>query len=648
MGDLIGDVVESELYYVPRAEFERVRRLNAARPEIVALYADMARLNALYMIARAGSGHIGSSFSSLDLVSHLYLDELDGAAGDVFFSSKGHDAPALYAVLVAEGVLPERLLHALRRLGGLPGHPDIGTPGLVTNTGSLGMGISKAKGMLAAERLRGRSPRAFVMTGDGELQEGQIWESLVSAANARLGALTVIVDHNKFQSDYSVERTSSLGDLAAKFAAFGWHVVRADGHDTAALAHVFGELRAIVDRPKVLIADTVKGKGVSFMEGTSIDSDVDMFRFHSGAPTADQYQRAVEEIETRIAKRLGALGAAPIKVERVDRPAVQPAPANAARLFPAYTQALLAQASARPELVVLDADLVLDMGLIPVKERFPDRFIECGIAEQDMVSQAGGMALNGALPVVHSFSCFLSTRPNEQIFNNATERTRVVYVGGLAGVLPAGPGHSHQSLREVSAVGGIPNLVMVEPCCPDEVAPLFEWCLDYVGPSFLRLVSVPYPTSARLPRPYRPEPGKGVTLRDGTDVAIVTAGLVMVSESLAAAEILAGRGISVRVVNLPWLNRVNEAWIRSLAQDVALLVTVENHFLPGGQGQHVLAALATAFPARMPDCLRIGIETVPPSGRNDEVLAALRLDAAGLAARIAERLSGASRSDCPR
>ena len=178
--------------------------------------------------------------------------------------------PASNAVLIAEGILPEEKLHLLRRLNGLPGHPDIGTAGLVTNTGSLGMGISKAKGLLAANRLAGRAGRVFVMTGDGELQEGQIWESLVSAANRSTAELTVVVDYNKFQSDYSVERTSALGDLEAKFHAFGWHVVRTDGHDTAGLQQVFERLRGVVDRPKVVIADTVKGKGVAFMEGTAI------------------------------------------------------------------------------------------------------------------------------------------------------------------------------------------------------------------------------------------------------------------------------------------------------------------------------------------------------------------------------------------
>jgi transketolase len=635
MGDLIGEIVDSELYYFPRSEFERIRKLKAPISQVVMLYADMARFNALYMIARAGSGHIGSSFSSLDIMAQLHLDEMDRTAGDVFFSSKGHDAPALYAIMIAEGILAEDNIHVLRRLEGLPGHPDIGTPGIVANTGSLGMGISKAKGMLAARKIRGKSGRVFVMTGDGELQEGQIWESLVSAANARLGDLIVIVDHNKFQSDYAVERTSSLGDLVAKFKAFGWHTERIDGHDVPGLADLLKRLRGIADKPKVIIADTIKGKGVSFMEGTSLDSDVDMFRFHSGAPKASEYLQAVEEIETRIARRLAAMGAEAVKVARVDRPSVVHAAGDTVRLFPAYTDALLAAARRHPTLVALDADLVLDMGLIPFTQAHPDRFFECGIAEQDMVSQAGGMARGGLLPVVHSFSCFLSTRPNEQIFNNATEGSRIVYVGGLSGVLPAGPGHSHQSLRDISAVGGIPGLVMVEPCCPQEVGLLLDWCLEqHNGPSFLRLISVPYATGAKLPPGYSPKVGMGIDLRPGKDATIVTSGLIMVAEALGAAELLAEKGKSVGVVNLPWLNKVDARWIADLADRTNAIVSLDNHFLGGGQGATVLAALALSGPHKMPRCLSLGLERLPPSGRNDEVLASLGLDRKRIAARV--------------
>ena len=633
MGDLVGAAVDGELYYLSKAEFDRVREANARRADVVALQADMARLNALYMIATAGSGHIGSSFSSMELFTHLQLNEIDPARGDVFFSSKGHDAPGLYAVMMAAGLLPEALIHRLRRLDGLPGHPDVSTPGIVANTGSLGMGISKAKGMVLAERLKGRRIKAVVVTGDGELQEGQIWESLVSAANWNMGELTVVVDHNKIQSDYSVERTSSLGDLAAKFEAFGWAVDRIDGHDPEAIAAAFERLGAIADRPGAIIADTIKGKGVSFMEGTSIDSDVEMFLFHSGAPQAADYTRAAQELLDRINRRAAAMGLDGVAIERVNRPAAAPPTGKPVGLFGAYSEALLAAAARRPELVALDADLIKDMGLIPFAERHPDRFFECGIAEQDMVSMAGGLALKGMLPVVHSFSCFLSTRPNEQIYNNATERTKVVYVGGLSGVLPAGPGHSHQSVREISAVGGAPNLMMAAPSCPGAVGPLLDWCLDaHDGPSFLRMASLPAEIDWDVPAGWRPEPGQGLTLREGADAVLIGSGPTLLAQAVKAAGLLAAEGVGLKVIDLPWLNRVDDTWLAREAAGLRLLVTLDDHYLAGGQGEKVLAALARAGLA-MP-VLQLGLTDVPPSGQPAEVLERVHLDAAGIAAAV--------------
>jgi transketolase len=159
-------------------------------------------------------------------------------------------------------------LAELRRLGGLPGHPDVVThPVVQTSTGSLGMGVSKAKGFVTADRLAGRSGRVYVLTGDGELQEGQFWESLASAANRRMGEITAIVDHNKLQSDTWVDQVSDLGDLQAKAAAWGWAVGRCDGHDLRALDAGLARLdREAPDTPRLLVADTVKGAGVSFME----------------------------------------------------------------------------------------------------------------------------------------------------------------------------------------------------------------------------------------------------------------------------------------------------------------------------------------------------------------------------------------------
>ena len=178
----------------------------------------------------------------MDIVSWLQLEVL--GEGDRYFSSKGHDAPGLYAILIGLGRLPFDKLFALRKLGGLPGHPDVlTTPEVVTNTGSLGMGISKARGFVLADRLAGRRGDVYVLTGDGELQEGQFWESLQPTANRRLGEITVIVDHNKLQSDTWVSQVSDLGDLEQKVAAFGWAVARCDGHDLDTFSTALTELR---------------------------------------------------------------------------------------------------------------------------------------------------------------------------------------------------------------------------------------------------------------------------------------------------------------------------------------------------------------------------------------------------------------------
>ena len=462
-----------DLYYVPFDEFNRMRDLPTSATSRAVLFATLCRINTLYMITRAGSGHMGTSFSCVDIVSWLFLNEIrlseDGRGPrDIYFSSKGHDAPALYSVLTGLGLLDFDLLHKLRRLGGLPGHPDVSVPFMETNTGSLGMGVSKAKGMALANRLLGREGNIYVLTGDGELQEGQFWESLVSAANLKAAEITVIVDHNKIQSDTWICEVSDLGDLEAKLRAFGWHVARCDGHDLRALAETLRSLEAVTDKPKVVIADTLKGKGVSFMQPDAMDPSERLYRFHSGAPNGDTYRRAVGELIESANAMLAELGVRELKLEVVERTETLVS-GTVQRLVAAYSKALVRHGERKSNLVALDADLVLDCGLIPFRQRFPDRFFECGIAEQDMVSQAGGMALKGLLPVVHSFACFLSTRANEQIYNNATERGKIIYVSSLAGLLPGGPGHSHQSVRDISCLDAIPGLILLEPCSETEV-----------------------------------------------------------------------------------------------------------------------------------------------------------------------------------
>ncbi len=635
MGDLVGVAVSGLLNYVPHKEFERIIALRVSAVKKTELFASLCRINTLYMIACAGSGHIGSSFSSMDIMCWLQLNELRTAApndlmspNDIFFSSKGHDAPGLYNTWIGLGNLDFDLIHQLRRINGLPGHPDVSTPNVVTNTGSLGMGVSKAKGMIFANRLQKKTGNVFVLTGDGELQEGQFWESLISAANHKLHELTVIIDHNKLQSDTLLSRVSDLGDLEAKLAAFGWHVSRCDGNDLEAFSSALTATKGVIDRPKVIIADTIKGKGVSFMEHTSIDSDIEFYKFHSGAPTDDAYVKAAQELIDAANAKLTAVQARELELETVNRPfAAQPE--NPQRLIQAYSKALLEEARKNPKIVALDADLILDTGLIPFQKEFPDRFIECGIAEQDMVSQAGGMALQGLLPIVHSFACFLSSRPNEQIYNNATEQKKIIYVGSLAGIVPGGPGHSHQAVRDISALGAMPGLILMEPCCEVEVGMLLNWAIHQnTSSSYLRLISLPWVLPYALPVSYKPELGKGVALTKGEDIVIITYGLVMLSVAVQAAQILkAEHGISAKVINLPWLNQVNAVWLASELGTIKHCFAIDNHYRVGGQGDRIADAML-AIGIKSCSLHRIALERIPACGTNIEILESHGFDAA--------------------
>jgi transketolase len=628
---------DAALSFVPLRVFGRVRAAVRDPLARAAALADLCRINTLYMIMRAGSGHIGSSFSSIDIITWLWTETLketnSGPGRDVYFSSKGHDAPALYSLLIALGKLDFELLHKLRQIDGLPGHPDVSTPFIAANTGSLGMGISKAYGMARANRFAGRTGRIVVMTGDGELQEGQIWESLQPVANEGLAEITVVVDHNKLQSDSAVAAVSDLGPIEDKFRAFGWEVRRGDGHDFGVIRDTFAHFATVTDRPQVFIADTIKGKGVSFMEGLAFGDQT--YHFHAGAPSLEDYLAATGELlarvnaaSRRLERRRSSWTGARCRCARPRR--------NPEKLVLAYGDELLAIARQRPEIVVLDADLLSDCGIEAFREALPDRFIECGIAEQHMVSAAGGLALGGMVPVVHSFACFLSTRANEQIYNNATERRKIVYTATLAGAVPGGPGHSHQSVRDISAIGAVPGLVAFEPCSEREARLAIRWALEaHDGSTYLRFVNVPLDLPYRVPDDYALRLGRGVTLREGTDVAIVGYGPVLLSGAWQAADLLAAHGLAAAVIDLPWLNRLDEQWLQEALAGFPLVVTLDNHYLEFGQGMMVAAGMARA--GVRTDVVSLGLSEIPVCGANADVLAHHRLDGPSIARAVLGR-----------
>ena len=642
-----------EIRFIPPEEIERVKKADIEELEKLKILSDVCRLNTLSAVKKAGSGHLGSSLSAMDIVTYLYLYEMnvvekgvDSPDRDIYFSSKGHDCPGHYSVLVAAGILPYEMLLKLRRLGGLDGHPDVSIRGIEANSGSLGMGISKAKGMALAKKMKGWGGRVFVMTGDGELQEGQIWESLQTTAHQGINNVTVIVDFNKIQSDKPVSEIIDLGDLVEKFRVFGWHAERCDGHDYRALKETFERLKRVDDKPKAIIADTIKGKGVSFMEGPrALKEGGGLYRWHAGAPDDDSYERGYEEVLERINSALGELGLEPVRTELVEtrekgRVRLKDV---AEKVVVAFSEALVDVGRRREDVVVLDADLSADCGLRPFENTFPERFIENGIAEQDMVSMAGGLALQGYLPIVNSFGVFLASRSNEQVYTNATENTKIIYVCHYAGLIPAGPGKSHQSLRDISLFGALPRFAIIEPCNGVETKWALDWCVDESEDScMMRLVISPSPRTIELPEDYRFTQGRGAVLRDGSDGVILGYGPVMLNEALKAAEVLEDEGFGLKVINMPWLNRVDIQWLEDVLEGFDEVFVVDNHFTYGGLGDTILNAINESDRLRGKRVHKLGLTEHPQWGTPPEVLKYHGLDGESMAERIKcthERLS---------
>ena len=275
-----------------------LKRGNSMTDQELAKIANEVRRGIVTGVHAAKSGHPGGSLGAADIMTYLYFEEMDAdpenpsrAERDRFVLSKGHCAPALYAVLAERGFFPKEELETLRHIGGrLQGHPNMNdTPGVDMSTGSLGQGISAAVGMALAAKHWGDSYRVYTLLGDGECEEGQVWEAAMFAGNHDLDNLVAIVDHNGLQIDGSIDEVNSAMPLADKFRAFKWHVIElADGNDMAQIAAAFAEARKVSASPVAIIAETVKGKGVSFMEN--------QVGWHGKAPNDEQFEQAMAEL----------------------------------------------------------------------------------------------------------------------------------------------------------------------------------------------------------------------------------------------------------------------------------------------------------------------------------------------------------------
>lgn len=629
---------------IKKSEFDKVKTFNGDWATRMHLFADMCRYNTLVAVKKAGSGHLGSSLSAMDITTYLYLNELnifevglDSPDRDIYFSSKGHDVPGLYSLFYALGILPEEKLLMLRRLQGLDGHPEVRQNGIEASTGSLGMGISKAKGMAWAKTYNKNKGHVYVLTGDGEFQEGQIYESLQATAHQKVNNVIAIMDHNKYQTDMLVADVNNIEDVVRKVEAFGWHVVRINGHDYNVLKKTFDDLKKVTDKPKMIIADTIKGRGVSFMERplTETFQGKTLYKWHSGAPDDESYIKGLSELSESINKLADQLGIAKIQIPKNEAEGKMITKLDKEFVTDAYGDALVEIAKTNKKLVVLDGDLSADCKLRKFEKTYPDRFIENGIAEQDMVSMAGGLARMGMIPVVNTFASFLAARANEQIYNNAGEKTKVIYTCHFSGMIPAGPGKSHQSVRDISLFGALPNITIIQPCNGDEAKWATEYCVNVAEENcMLRLVIGPSPEKIELPKDYKFKVGVGAELTQGNDAILFGYGPVMLHEALVAADYLKKIGFELKVVNMPWLNKIDREWLKKVVSDQKKIFVLEDHSAIGGLGDRLLNWLVEIDEIKNKEFINLGLKEYPECGTPLEVLEYHQLDGKSLAQRI--------------
>lgn len=452
--------MNDECFLVEKAYYDAARGGAAGEAQYDCLreIAAFNRINAMAAVAAARHGWIGACFSAAEIITALYFDIAETGGGDprrdAVVLGKGHAAAMQYAALAGLGRIPVAALLQYKQPGGPQAHADMTTPGIDTNTGSLGQALSKCCGLAMTGRRR-----VFAVLGDGELQEGQNYEALMTAVHYGLDNLTVIVDRNGLQSDSTVADVMGIGDPAAVFRAFGMNTVEVDGNDMAALHRaVAGAAAAGV--PTAVIAHTVKGRGVGFME--SRDARRRAYAWHGRPPAGDEYHDALAELGGSLRNRELAEEIASFVSARRGRPPAPPRPRRPGMSTgAAFARRLVDVAMDRPAIRVLDADLEKPCRLDDFARRLPGRFLEMGICEQDMVSCAGGLALGGEIPVVNTYAAFFR-RAFEQVYVNATEQTRILYAGHYAGLCYTTDGRTHQCTGDIGMMRSIPGMAVLD------------------------------------------------------------------------------------------------------------------------------------------------------------------------------------------
>ena len=584
------------------------------------------RIESIRATTAAGSGHPSTCCSAAEIVAALFFAEMrfdpkrpQDPDNDRFVLSKGHAAPLLYAAWAEAGAFDRGALMTLRQIGSdLEGHPTPRLPFVDVATGSLGQGLAAGVGIALNARRIGSAYRTYVLLGDGESAEGSVWEAANVAEHHELANLCGMTDVNALGQSQPTAFGHDMDAYARRWAAFGWNAIVVDGHDLTALLDAFERARQTTDRPTMILARTIKGKGVSFVEGLN--------GWHGRPLKKDEAERAIAELESQFVPEGGGKDAAP--------PAIQPPPRTSA-LEPsgraevsapaykigdsvatreAYGTALVKLGEVDPRVVVLDADVMNSTFSEKFAKVFPGRFYENFIAEQVMVGAAMGLASRGAIAFPSTFACFL-TRAYDFIRMAAISRLNIKLAGSHAGVSIGEDGPSQMALEDLAMMRAEPNIAVLYPCDAVSTERLVVEAAYHEGPAYIR-TSRPKTMVIYGPDERFPIGGCKVLCSSDHDVATVVGAGVTLFEALKAYEELQKSGLAIRVIDLYSIQPIDEATLRLAAAETGgRLVTVEDHYAGGGLGEAVAAATTGVATVRI-----LAVRDIPRSGKAEELL----------------------------
>ena len=609
--------------------------LTTADLATVAQLARQLRVDSIRASTSAGSGHPTSSMSAADLLAvlvarHLRYDwdqpEADG--NDHLIFSKGHASPLLYSVYKAVGVVSdEELLSGYRRLGSrLQGHPTPVLPWVDVATGSLGQGLPDGVGVALAGKYLDRVPfRVWVLCGDSEMAEGSIWEALDKAGHYELSNLVAIVDVNRLGQRGPTELGWDVGAYARRAQAFGARVLTVDGHDLAAVDDAFSQAAQTDERPTVILARTVKGRGFSEVE--------DLEGWHGKPFPEDMAARALAELGGE--SNLTVRGPLP-QCKNVNR--ARPAPDSSPAIPPvirargdkvatrrAYGDAVTALGARDPRVVALDGEVSNSTYADKFAKAHPDRYFEMFIAEQQMVAAAVGLSVRGYIPFASTFAAFL-TRAHDFIRMAAISQASVRLVGSHAGVEIGADGPSQMALEDLAMMRAVQGSSVFYPSDAVSAAALVDVMARTEGITYLRTTRGAYPVLYDDGEQF-PAGGSKVLRSDPSDAVTLIGAGVTLHECLLAADQLALSGIRARVIDLYSIKPIDVETLAAAAHATGgRIVVAEDHHPEGGLGSAVAAALLAAGLQQL-HLQHLSVSELPGSGTTAELLNAAGIDA---------------------